>query len=64
MSKAYEMIAESLNEIISDLEETGGENLKREKMELKAEEKIPDKKFQREVKFYKIRKGVAKWNMS
>lgn len=30
MSKAYDMIRESLNEIISDLEETGGKNLKRE----------------------------------
>lgn len=30
MSKAYEMISESLNEIIRDLEETGGKNLKRE----------------------------------
>lgn len=31
MSTTYELITESLNEIISDLEETGGENLKREK---------------------------------
>lgn len=30
MSKAYEMISESLNEIIRDLEETCGKNLKRE----------------------------------
>ena len=30
MSKAYELIMDSLNEIITDLEETGGKNLKRE----------------------------------
>ena len=30
MSKAYDMISESLNEIIKDLEENGGKNLKRE----------------------------------
>ena len=30
MSKAYDMISESLNEIISDLEENDGKNLKRE----------------------------------
>ena len=30
MSKAYEMISESLNEIIKDLEENDGKNLKRE----------------------------------
>ena len=28
MSKAYEMIMESLEEIISDMEKTGGKNLK------------------------------------
>ena len=32
MSKAYEMISESLNEIIKDLEETNGKNLKRESL--------------------------------
>lgn len=30
MSKAYEMISESLKEIIADLEENDGKNLKRE----------------------------------
>ncbi len=30
MSKTYEMISESLNEIIQDLEENDGKNLKRE----------------------------------
>ena len=30
MSKAYEMISESLNELINDLEEHDGKNLKRE----------------------------------
>ena len=30
MSKAYEMIMDSLEEIISDLETTNGKNLKRE----------------------------------
>lgn len=30
MSTAYEMISESLNEIIKDLEENDGKNLKRE----------------------------------
>ncbi len=39
MSKAYEMIAGSLNEIINDLEETGGKNLSREKMSLRIAEK-------------------------
>ena len=32
MSKAYEMISESLNEIIKDLEENDGKNLKRESL--------------------------------
>lgn len=38
MSKAYEMISESLNEIIKDLEETDGKNLKRETLSLKVSE--------------------------
>lgn len=43
MSKAYEMIAESLNEIIQDLEETGGKNLKRETLFVKESklDKVP-----------------------
>lgn len=43
MSKAYEMIAESLNEIITDLEENDGKNLKRETASLKVENKPADK---------------------
>ena len=35
MSNAYKKILDSLNEIITDLEETGGENLKRETFLLK-----------------------------
>ena len=34
MSKAYEMISESLNEIIKDLEENDGKNLKRESLSI------------------------------
>ena len=42
MSKAFEMISESLNEIIQDLEENGGKNLKREilSVEIPAPEKL------------------------
>ena len=35
MSKAYELIYESLNEIINDLEENDGKNLKRETILIK-----------------------------
>lgn len=35
MTKAYEMISESLNEIINDLEENDGKNLKRETISIK-----------------------------
>ena len=38
MSTAYEMISESLNEIIKDLEENDGKNLKRETLSLKTSE--------------------------
>ncbi len=38
MSTAYEMISESLNEIIKDLEENDGKNLKRETLSLKMSE--------------------------
>ena len=38
MSKAYELISESLNEIIRDLEENDGKNLKREVIIKKKEE--------------------------
>ena len=47
MSKAFEMISESLNEIIEDLEKNDGKNLNRETLSIKLEEnkKIPDKKI-------------------
>ena len=35
MSKAYDLISESLNEIINDLEENNGKNLKRETISVK-----------------------------
>ena len=38
MSKAYDMISESLNEIIKDLEENEGKNLKREVVSKKKSE--------------------------
>lgn len=44
MSKAYDLIAESLNEIITDLEENDGKNLKRETVSLKIENKSADRK--------------------
>ena len=63
MSRTYELIAESLGEIISDLEETGGKNLKREKMELEAENNVRAKKI---VRLERIihgtkRAGARKW---
>ena len=46
MSKAYEMISESLNEIIKDLGETDGKNLKRESLSVKiADDKISAEKI-------------------
>ena len=39
MSKAYEMISESLNEIIEDLEKNSGKNLNREILTIDAEKK-------------------------
>ncbi|MBR5913736.1 MAG: hypothetical protein IKZ58_05200 [Selenomonadaceae bacterium] len=44
MSKAFEMISESLNEIIEDLEKNDGKNLKRETLSIE-EEKKDAKKF-------------------
>lgn len=38
MSKAYEMISESLNEIIKDLEENDGKNLRCETLSIKNDE--------------------------
>ena len=38
MSKTYEMLAESLNELITEYETNGGVNLTKEKIELAAEE--------------------------
>ena len=47
MSKAYDLISESLNEIINDLEENDGKNLKREtlSLEIADKQKIHDKKL-------------------
>ena len=46
MSKAYEMISESLNELINDLEENDGKNLKREIVYTDVEEaKNPPKSY-------------------
>ena len=39
MTKTYEPIAESLNEIINDLEKNDGKNLKRESLSIVAEYK-------------------------
>ena len=44
MSKSYDLIAESLNDIITDLEENDGKNLKRETVSLKLENKPADRK--------------------
>ena len=54
MSKAYEMISESLNEIITDLKETGGKNLKRENLSIKSS--VPKKvKIKHNEKFVKTK---------
>ena len=47
MSKAFEMISESLNEIIEDFEKNYGKNLTRETFSIKLEEnkKLNDKKI-------------------
>ena len=46
MSTAYEMISESLNEIIKDLEENDGKNLKRESLSIKiSDDKISEENF-------------------
>jgi hypothetical protein len=51
MSKAYEMISDSLEEIIKDLEENNGKNLKRKTLLLKTlkpkQNKIEQKKSAR-----------------
>ncbi len=53
MSKAYEMISESLNEIIEDLEKNDGKNLNRETLSLEVEnKKIPEKKFYNSEKYF------------
>ena len=44
MSKAYDLIAESLNEMITDLEKNDGKNLKRESRSLKIENNSPNRK--------------------
>ena len=38
MSKAYDLISESLNEIIKDLEDNDGKNLRRETIAIKKHE--------------------------
>ena len=45
MGKAYDLISESLNEMLKDLEENDGKNLRRETVSLKtsADKKIPAK---------------------
>lgn len=48
MSKAYEMISESLNEIIEDFEKNNGKNLKREI--LSAEKDTPKKFYDKKIK--------------
>lgn len=40
MSKAFEMISDSLKEIIEDLEKNDGKNLKREVLTLKEEKNL------------------------
>ena len=45
MSKAFELISESLNELIQDFEETGGKNLKRETLTLEVEKNLSEQKF-------------------
>ena len=40
MSKAFEMISESLNEIIEDLEKNNGKNLNSETLSIKLDDKI------------------------
>ena len=53
MSKAYEMISESLNEIIDDLEKNGGKNLNRETLTIDAEnKKIPEKNLYNSEKYF------------
>ncbi len=45
LSKAFEMISESLNEIIDDLEKNDGKNLKRETLSIEESKKISAEKF-------------------
>ena len=54
MSEAYEMISESLNEIIEDLEKNDGRNLNRETLSKKFEDKskIAETKIFKEEKFF------------
>ena len=40
MSQAFELISESLNEIIQNLEQDGGKNLKRETLTTKVEKNL------------------------
>ena len=57
MSKAYEMISESLNELIKDLEENDGKNLKREVVSIEVtEQKKPQQNYRRvsNEKFFEV----------
>ena len=45
MSKAFEMISDSLSEIIEDLEKNDGKNLKREVLTLKEEKNFDAEKL-------------------
>ena len=46
MSKAYEMIMESLTEIVTDIENNDGQNLKREKISVE----VVEPKLNKQVK--------------
>lgn len=45
MSKAFELISESLNEIIDDLEKNNGANLKREVLTINKEKNLDAEKM-------------------
>ena len=59
MSKAFELISDSLNEIIEDFEKNDGKNLKRETLTLE-KKKIDAKKVYRSTKdFHAVFTGGA-----
>ena len=47
MSKAYEMIMESLTEIVTDIENNDGQNLKREKISVEVVEPTLNKQVKK-----------------